>query len=96
MPNSCDLNFLQQWLERPDLGNCAFVGADCDIYETHKSAGLAALGSGRGEVDALTRFLVNMLPNIYHRAIVNPLYNICGQWIKVSFNSNIIHAYITS
>jgi len=81
-PNSYDLKFLQQWLERPQLGNCAFVGADCDVYEAHKAAGLVSLASHGREVDAMTRLLVHKLPSLYHRAVVNPLHRFCGWWIK--------------
>jgi hypothetical protein len=80
-PSAYDLKFLQKWLERPHLGNSAFVGADCNVYD--KSAGLGTLAPGDGKVDAMTRLLVNVLPNIYHWGIVHPLYRIYGKWIKV-------------
>jgi hypothetical protein len=95
-PNSYDLKFLQQWLERPKLGNCAFIGGDCDVYETHKSSGLATLASRGREEDAVTRLLVNALPNIYHKAVVNPLHRICGWWIKVSLNSGVRYTCLTA
>ena len=91
-PSAYDLKFLQQWLERPNLGNCAFVGADCDVYENHESNGLVTLVSKGGEVDAMTRLLVNVLPTIYHWAVVDPLHQLCGRWIKVSLTSLIIEA----
>jgi len=80
-PTTYDLKFLQQWLERPKLGNSAFVGADCDVYD--KSEGLGTLALRGGELDAMTRLLVNVLPNLYHWGIVHPLHRICGRWIKV-------------
>ena len=80
-PNAYDLKFLRQWLERPNLGNCSFIGADCAVYET--SAGLGTLAHRGGEVDAMSRLLVNVLPSIYHWGIVHPLHRICGRWIKV-------------
>jgi hypothetical protein len=81
-PNAYDLNFLQQWLERPNLGNCSFIGADCDVYD--KWAGLGTLAPGGGGVDAMTRLLVYVLPTIYHWGIVHPLHRIFGKWIKVT------------
>lgn len=82
-PTRYDLKFLQGWLERPSLGNCAFTGADYDVYE--RPAGLATLARGGGEVDAMTKLLVNVLPNLYHWGIVHPLHRICGKWIKVIY-----------
>ncbi|PVH80362.1 hypothetical protein DL98DRAFT_532145 [Cadophora sp. DSE1049] len=81
-PNSYDLRFLQGWLERPRLGNCAFVGADSDVYEKHKQNGLVALAARGREVDAMTRFLVNTLPKSYHWIVVHILHRLCGWWIK--------------
>jgi len=80
-PTKYNLKFLQQWLERPGLGNSSFVGADCDVYD--KPAGLGTLAQGGGEVDVLTRLLINVLPNIYHWGIVYPFYRMYGKWIKV-------------
>ncbi|KAG4435317.1 hypothetical protein IFR05_009206 [Cadophora sp. M221] len=81
-PNSCDLKTLQQWLERPGLGNCALVGADSDVYENHKQTGLVTLTARGREADAMTRLLVNKLPELYHWAIVQPAHRLCGWWIK--------------
>lgn len=81
-PNTHDLKFLQKWLEHPNLGNCTFIGADCDVYGT--SVGLGTLATRGGEVDAMTKLLVNVLPAIYHWGIVHPLHRICGKWIKVT------------
>ena len=93
-PTPHDLNFLQQWLERPRLGSCNFIGADCDVYEPHNSKGLFTLASGGGRVDAMTRLLVNVLPKIYHWGFVHPIYQTCGWWIKVNIQSGITHIYI--
>ncbi|KAG0650167.1 hypothetical protein D0Z07_2935 [Hyphodiscus hymeniophilus] len=79
-PNANDHKFLQQWLERPTLGNCSFIGADCDVY--NQPAGLGTLAQRGGEADAMTRLLINLFPTIYHRGIVDPLHRICGKWIK--------------
>ncbi|PMD49300.1 uncharacterized protein K444DRAFT_638802 [Hyaloscypha bicolor E] len=79
-PRKYDLDFLQKWLERPSLGNSAFIGADCDVYD--KPAGLGTLAAGGGQVDAMTRLLLNVLPNLYHWGVVHPLHRICGEWIK--------------
>jgi hypothetical protein len=81
-PRKYDLDFLQKWLERPSLGNAAFIGADCDVYD--KPAGLGTLAAGGGQVDAMTRLLLNVLPNLYHWGVVHSLHRICGKWIKVS------------
>jgi hypothetical protein len=81
-PRKYDLDFLQKWLERPSLGNSAFIGADCDVYD--KPAGLGTLAAGGGQDDAMTRLLLNVLPNLYHWGVVHPLHRICGKWIKVS------------
>jgi hypothetical protein len=92
-PTSYDLNFIQQWLERPRLGNCAFTGADCDVYDPHNCNGLITLALGGGQMDAMTRLLVNVLPNIYHWGFVHPIYRICGRWIKVNIQSGT-NAYL--
>lgn len=81
-PNSHDLKFLQYWLERPRLGNCAFVGADSDVYEKDNQNGLVTLAARGREVDAMTRSLVNTLPKLYHWIIVYTLHKLCGWWIK--------------
>ncbi|KAH6722946.1 hypothetical protein BKA61DRAFT_565600 [Leptodontidium sp. MPI-SDFR-AT-0119] len=81
-PSSCDLKVLQQWLERPRLGNCALVGADSDVYENHKQAGLVTLAARGRETDAMTRLLVNKLPELYHWAIVKPIHRCWGWWLK--------------
>jgi len=94
-PTSYDLNFLQQWLERPRLGNCAFIGADCDVYEPQNSKGLVTLASGGGRVDAMTRLLVNVLPNICHWGFVHPVHQLCGWWIKVTIQSGMAHTCIS-
>lgn len=81
-PHKSDLKFLQQWLNRPNMGNCSFVGADRHVYETNIS-GLGTLASNSGEVDPMTKFLLYYLPKLYHWAIVNPLYYVLGKWVKV-------------
>ncbi|KAH7355248.1 hypothetical protein BKA65DRAFT_549316 [Rhexocercosporidium sp. MPI-PUGE-AT-0058] len=81
-PSSYDLKFLQQWLERPGLGNCALVGADSDVYENHKKSGLVTLAARQREVDAMTRLFVDKLPKLFHWVIVHPLHRFCGWWIK--------------
>jgi hypothetical protein len=80
-PTKYDLNFLQQWLERPNCGNSSFIGADADVYE--KLDGLGTLAPRGGELDAMTRLFVNILPNLYHWGVVNPIHCLCGKWIKV-------------
>jgi hypothetical protein len=94
-PTPYDLKFLQQWLERPRLGNCHFTGADCDVYEPHNSKGLFTLASRGGQVDAMTRLLVNVLPNIYHWGFVHPIHQFCGRWIKVTIQSGTANTYIS-
>lgn len=81
-PHKSDLKFLQRWLDRPNMGNCSFVGADRHIYETNTS-GLGTLAPNNGKVDPLTRLLLYSLPKLYHRAIVDPLYHLVGIWVKV-------------
>jgi hypothetical protein len=81
-PHKSDLAFLQGWLERPNMGNCSFVGADRLVYETNIS-GLATLASSSGSVDPLTRLLLYSLPKLYHRVVVYPLYLLIGRWVKV-------------
>jgi hypothetical protein len=51
------------------------------VYE--KSDGLGTLAPRGGELDAMTRLFVNILPNLYHWGVVNPIYRLCGKWIKV-------------
>jgi hypothetical protein len=41
---------------------------------------------GGRALDAMTRLLVNVLPNVYHWRIVHPLHRICGKWIKLLLN----------
>jgi hypothetical protein len=84
-PHKNDLNFLQQWLERPNLGNCSFIGADCYIYERENAEGLVTLSSNRGEEDPLTQLLLHMLPRIYHHGLVVPFHKLFGKYIKVNF-----------
>lgn len=80
-PSKYDLDFLQRWLEHPDLGNSVFDGADSHVY--NKPAGLGTLAWRGGEVDAMTGLLVTLLPNLYHWGVVHPFHRICGKWIKV-------------
>src|SRR5437667_4505694 len=88
-PNKYDLKLLQQWLVRPGMGNCSFVGADRHIYNDKNAAGLATLAPHRGEVDIFTRALVTLLPNLYHWVVVRPFHHVCGLWIKVSQESRL-------
>jgi hypothetical protein len=90
-PHKSDLKFLQQWLERPNMGNCSFVGADRHVYETNTS-GLGTLASKNGNVDPLTRLLLYSLPKLYHWVIVDPLYRLLGTWVKV-FHWPPLHCY---
>ena len=83
-PHKSDLKFLQRWLDRPNMGNCSFVGADRHIYDTNTS-GLGTLASNNGEVDPLTRLLLYSLPKLYHWTIVDPLYRLLGTWVKVFY-----------
>ena len=83
-PHKSDLNFLQLWLVRPGMGDCAFRGGDRDIYEGKHASGLGTLATRIGEIDPLTRFLLYALPRIYHCAVVSPLYNLLGKWVKVN------------
>ncbi|TAQ89112.1 hypothetical protein B7494_g2578 [Chlorociboria aeruginascens] len=81
-PHKSDLKFLQQWLERPGMGDCEFTGADRDIYESHHASGLGSLALKSGDIDPLTKSLLYMLPRLYHYIVVTPLYNVFGRWVK--------------
>ena len=85
-PHKSDLKFLQKWLDRPNMGNCSFVGADRNIYETNIS-GLGILASNNREIDPLTRLLLHSLPKLYHWAVVDPLYRLLGKWVKVLYET---------
>ena len=93
-PHKSDLNFLQLWLIRPGMGDCAFRGADRDIYDQKYASGLGTLATKVGEIDAFTRILLYTLPKIYHLTIIAPLYNLFGKWVKVlppdSFTLSVI------
>lgn len=88
-PGKHDLQFLQDWLERPSMGNCSFIGADCDLYEEHKASGLATLAPHGGEMDIMTSIIINVLPRVCHWAVVKPLHNFCGFWLKVNDRKHI-------
>jgi len=80
-PHESDLKFLQQWLSRPNMGNCSFVGADRHIYERNTS-GLMSLAMNDVDNDPLTKALLYSVPRLYHRAVVDPLHRLFGKWVK--------------
>jgi len=82
-PHKSDLEFLQLWLVRPGMGDCAFTGADRDIYDGKQTSGLGTLATKTSEADLLTRVLLYALPKLYHCVIVDPLYRLFGRWVKV-------------
>ena len=79
-PHKQDLKFLQQWLERPSMGNCSFVGADRHIYNSE--AGLVTVISSSKDIDPLTRYFLHTLPRVYHNTVVTLCHRLFKKWVK--------------
>ncbi|KAG9248408.1 hypothetical protein BJ878DRAFT_549329, partial [Calycina marina] len=75
-----DLQFVQKWLDSPDMGGCRLIDADRSVYDSQNASGLGALKSKKECF--LTRRILYVLPKIYHYGIVMPWHHLYGRWIK--------------
>lgn len=70
-PLKCELEFLRDWLERPEGGDFFLEGLEAEPWEEPSSRDLAALFPRR-EHDQFAQYLSDMIVPWYHRHI--------GQW----------------
>ena len=66
--NPRDLAFLQQWMQRPSMGNVYLLGRDSNIWSETDSSDLIALHARHAE-DPFTRWLSDTVVHAYHRAV---------------------------
>ena len=65
-PLKSDLDFLRNWLDRPDGGDLFLEGVEADQWEEHYSGDLVAVGQHR-EQDRFAQYLSNKIIPFYHR-----------------------------
>ena len=66
--NPHDLDFLQQWMRRPTMGNVYLLGRDSNIWSEPNSSDLIALHARQTD-DPFTRWLSDTIVHAYHRVI---------------------------
>jgi hypothetical protein len=67
-PLKCELEFLRDWLDRPDGGDFFLEGLEAEPWEEPSSRDLAAL-CPRREHDHFAQYLSDMIVPWYHRRI---------------------------
>jgi hypothetical protein len=67
-PNPRDLRFLNEWLERPDMGGVFLEGQDSDVWERPDRLDLVVLKARRNE-SLLSAWMSDRFIHWYHQTI---------------------------